>query len=339
MDNDCLFPLASKFYYSGVTKQFDNGTLKKITACESLKEYMVFKHPVSDQTQICKGSTIVGDHYHFILGLQTDYWNTPISKYFRLHDKQARVEKVRSLPSILQYYHQPPRVLEYQRIKDICEAENMKKYIEKRDKASDEKEKICYKSMIFVRNLLLDHKYKDLQELFKVCFKLDIKEFFQLYTQPNFDRISQKVLSMVKEHYQSMSMQECSDIIRQPDPAKYHDIQTSVKILEKLCANNGFSLVNMVNNVKRMFDKELPKINSIVFHGEPNSGKSYITRSLAELAKFCCEISDSGVLMWQSLVCCRIGPLKCLRRLLKAIEPRCRLKTSDTPGVTMFLLW
>ena len=114
---------------------------------------MVFKHPGANQTEVCKGSTIVGDHNHFILGLTTDYWNTSIGKYFQIADKQAKVEKVRSLPSILQYCHQPPRVLQYQKIKpgfemikDICEPEKMRQCIEKRDQANDEKEKISYKS-------------------------------------------------------------------------------------------------------------------------------------------------------------------------------------------------
>ena len=124
-----------------------------------------------------------------------------------------------------------------------------------------------------------------------MCFKEDIKEFFQLYSQPNFDRIFQKALSMVK--YQ--------------DSSSYHDNQTSDKILETICSNNGFSLINLVNNVTKVFDKDLPKINGLVFHGEPNSGKSYIVRSLAELAKFYWEINDSGVFMWQSLVACRFG--------------------------------
>ena len=75
------------------------------------------------------------------------------------------------------------------------------KYIEKRGQANVEKEKISYKSMIFIRNLLLDHNCKDLQELFNVRFKFQIKEFFQLYSQTNFEHIFDRMEIVLVDFY------------------------------------------------------------------------------------------------------------------------------------------
>ena len=70
------------------------------------------------------------------------------------------------------------------------------------------------------------------------------------------------------------------------DQTKYLDKDVSIKLLKEILTTQGISVIEFTTDVYELLTLAKPKTNLLCLEGVPNSGKSYIARSIAALYKY-----------------------------------------------------
>ena len=72
---------------------------------------------------------------------------------------------------------------------------------------------------------------------------------------------------------------------------RYLSTNKSLQIFTEWCDQQGLSKHELVQKFEDILPKAKPKINTMMFEGPPNAGKSFLIRSLLPIARFYAEIN------------------------------------------------
>lgn len=117
----------------------------------------------------------------------------------------------------------------------------------------------------------------------------DNSQFTDIYCKRTFTQNFKKALSLVRQstldkHYFELALEfkdlkkECLTPIR------------SANLMERWCKHQGIDARQFCKIVLQWFNRQNRKKNTLYLKGEPNSGKTYVAKSLEKAAKFYAEI-------------------------------------------------
>ncbi|KAI0229513.1 hypothetical protein LSAT2_020063, partial [Lamellibrachia satsuma] len=75
---------------------------------------------------------------------------------------------------------------------------------------------------------------------------------------------------------------------------KYLSVDVSIRLFRHLLKFHNHNVDNFVNDVWLLLTFSLPKTNLIFLHGVPNSGKSFVIRSIAALYKYSATVQGTS---------------------------------------------
>ncbi|CAI9727457.1 nonstructural [Octopus vulgaris] len=105
------------------------------------------------------------------------------------------------------------------------------------------------------------------------------------------------------------------------DTRHYLTKEVSLKIFHSILMTQEIDESTFVNNVWYLLNKKLPKCNLLVLRGLPNTGKSMVARSIAELFTHVSTIQGTSSFPFQNLLNVEIGLIE---------EPNFTLETLQT---------
>ena len=108
-----------------------------------------------------------------------------------------------------------------------------------------------------------------------------------------------------KNHGQSMNI-SMSPLSAKLDQA-YLNVDVSMRLLRHLLTHHDYNVESFVDDVWRILTLQLPKTNLLFVHGVPNSGKSYIIRSVAALYKYSATIQGTTSFPFMELAQASMG--------------------------------
>lgn len=79
--------------------------------------------------------------------------------------------------------------------------------------------------------------------------------------------------------------------------------EESAQVVRYLCYFNNINITVFIDNVHSIINCNMPKINTLYFHGPPNSGKTLVALSIARACKYYCNMQDfnrtGNQFMWE----------------------------------------
>ena len=123
------------------------------------------------------------------------------------------------------------------------------------------------------------------------------KILYEIYSKPSYNSTLHKAFALEKEIASKtdfMTVLHNYTVAHQQDhngTHKYLSSEKSLQIFEEWCTQQGIHMRDLVQMFKDILTKQKPKINTLMFQGQPNAGKSFIIRSLLPIARFYAEIN------------------------------------------------
>ena len=114
------------------------------------------------------------------------------------------------------------------------------------------------------------------------------ENFSRALIHPHFDNILNKVFTMDRATEINTPFRVQLEKINweKYDQTKYLDKDVSLKLIKEILNAQGISLIEFTTDVYELLTLAKPKTNLLCLEGVPNSGKSYIARSIASLYKY-----------------------------------------------------
>ena len=124
----------------------------------------------------------------------------------------------------------------------------------------------------------------------------DTSTFERALTHPLFDSVCFKVFAVDKSLEVMQGFKARFEQIKwekfEGNDA-YLNVDASMRLIRHLLSHHEYSVESFVDDVWRILTLQLPKTNLLFVHGVPNSGKSYIIRSIAALYKYSATIQGT----------------------------------------------
>ena len=127
--------------------------------------------------------------------------------------------------------------------------------------------------------------------------------FSECVSSGNYDVICKKAAELYRTTVCHLTLEEIFD---NPDndwrsDIKFLSFQESSKLFEKWIQHNNFNLTQFISNIFDVLKRKTPKVNTFCLQGPPNSGKSYVLRSLVQWFQFFGEVRGGANynFLWQ----------------------------------------
>ncbi len=133
---------------------------------------------------------------------------------------------------------------------------------------------------------------RDATELSAILYKRNKVNFTM---HPAFDTVANRLIDAERhflkdELWYDIMVRHGEDFYTQRVNAA--DVTDSVAWIEKIVDHNGFDPAPFFRTIKGVVDRDKPKLNSLLFYGPPNSGKSLLAESIAESCIATCNVSQ-----------------------------------------------
>jgi non-structural protein NS1 len=281
-------------------------------ALDQKRNFIIIKHEPKTAPNIpCEYD---GLHYHGLakqrgVDIRNERAWQRVKENIRLHNGWFKHTRVISLRGLCAYLQMPGKEVVLKNISDTLRetwdsitqedidnqvAKKTREMLEKKEKRDDINtlRQLMLESGFFTESELL-HKYSK-NETFTTIFK-----------KKNFSHNMDKAKQLAAQYILEMSVEDLFEMAKKRDwPSdKYMSPEESVEVVKEWCGCQGIPYTVLVGDLYEFMDRKRKKTNTFWMHGQSNAGKSFIARSLQELAVlYHCVPPGSNRFMWQDCI-------------------------------------
>lgn len=166
-----------------------------------------------------------------------------------------------------------------------------------------------YYRIDFLTRLMERYRTSDMPTIKRQCLKnpAEWEEFVECLSGSSFDIHYKKAADIYRTKQCSKKISEL--ILEEPQTEwnrpPYLSKQQSLEIFDKWLKQQNFDKSQFLDDLYKVLERKLPKINTFVLHGPPNSGKSFILRSLIPHYSYFGEVRGGGsnyTFLWQDCI-------------------------------------
>lgn len=108
----------------------------------------------------------------------------------------------------------------------------------------------------------------------------DWNKYVQILATPSFEQIWKKAVSLMKSTYLNKDITKLFELPLNTKDVKYHTVKESIDAFQRWCKAQEIDELDFVTKLFNVLKRKVPKLNTFAIQGAPNSGKSFILRSL-----------------------------------------------------------
>lgn len=158
----------------------------------------------------------------------------------------------------------------------------------------------------YLKYLVTTYGHACREELVEGALKAKYTSTFEkALTHPYFDNVCSKVFAVdqAMEQMQGFKMLYSNmNWNKYTESDKYLNVDASLRLFRHLLKHHEINTDNFVDDLWRLLTFTQPKTNMIFLHGVPNSGKSYVIRSLVSLFKYSATCQGTSSFPFMELV-------------------------------------
>lgn len=316
---------------------FQINSNRKIIEFIQINKATVIYHP--KESEICqKKEWNAFNHFHIIWNSETRPGENQRLKYLRsLYKKGTQLarhipecQRVKFPSSIANYFCQLPRYLLIKGLGTInaefaewCTNEYIPKssLIPKPTTSREISDEPTFKSKSgttltlfnYLTYIFTSKKFRSEQDMKSHWLNRSNNDnFMRAISHPMYDSVMKKVLECVKLKTLMMPFKEKFETMNwdqfNPNKSKiWMDKECSLKIFKSILMTQGIEEQVFVKTVWDLLNKTKPKTNLLVLTGLPNTGKSMIARSIADLFTHVSTIQGTSSFPFQNLINVELG--------------------------------
>lgn len=310
MDRQC----EASFSYRAIVFALKPGiTLAKNLAVKKLLSYrsvIICEHPKED-TGDCEWNEL---HYHGIVESPSQYRfdaDRVFNQIKQEHCTWFKSEQCKVPVNFLAYMQIPPKTIVYKNERndnsDLCMLEaqitpELIAEVKERKSKRIEFKREGSNDIMQIKDLIIRSGAQSEAELLN-CYHND-PIFENLYCKRTFSTNFKKALNFA---IQTTLDKDYRDLCRDFDDKNNECMsrKRSADLIEKWCAFQGICVKQFALNVVSLMDRKMRKQNTIILEGTPNSGKTFIAKSICKACIFFGEVSQGSAgyaFMWQDCV-------------------------------------
>lgn len=274
------------------------------------RSVVISEHPPSENS-LCEWE---GLHYHGIVEHPTDYRfdsDRIFNQFKAQHCEWFKSERCKMPVNFAAYMQIPPRRICYRNFRDensdlplifdqVTDELLLSVAQRKDDRVNAKKE--GSNDIMYIKDLILKSNAQSESELVNLFH--DDSHFEQVYCKRTFTTNFKKALTFAIQQCLDTPIRTlCCDFKDQH--AECLQPSTSAELMEKWFRFQGICPQTFVSKLLQCLDRQKRKLNTFVLIGEPNSGKTFIAKSLQKACRFYGEISQGTAgyaFMWQDCV-------------------------------------
>lgn len=116
-------------------------------------------------------------------------------------------------------------------------------------------------------------------------YKEEPMETTALFQQSDFSRLFEKAKTLCSQRILDMKFDElCANYSCYQDDG-FETVERSVQVMEKWCEDQRIDVYRFARDIQQFIDMQNRKVNCLYLQGQPNSGKSLIAKSIANLCQ------------------------------------------------------
>jgi len=177
------------------------------------------------------------------------------------------------------------------------------------------KEDANYHRITNLVKLMQKYNCSEINDLRQKVYNIsgDWDTYRQLMCLPSFDTLTKKAMELYRAEELAIPIAERFDTKIAKKRWTAHGTEElmtltqSLDVFEKWCEHQKIERDDFVDNVFNVLSREIPKKNTLMLEGSPNSGKSYILRSIVPYYKYWGEVHSMAggyAFVWQSCLDC-----------------------------------
>jgi Parvovirus non-structural protein NS1 len=276
------------------------------------RSFIIVKHDPKDAPNIpCEYPEL---HYHGItnqrgVDIRNERCWQRVRDCIKECDGYFKSQRVFSLPALCAYLQMPGKEVLIDQLRDnmrdvwsaVTDADIQKQVKKKTERAIEKKEKSC--DINTLRQFMLDSgAFTETEILHKY---LQNETFISIFKKKNFGLNLDKAKQLASQQIIEMSVEDLFGLARKRvyDPEKYLTPEESLDVIKNWCRIQGIPLRKFVGDLYQFMDRGKKKVNTFWMHGISNAGKSYIARSMQQLAVLTHSVPPgSNRFMWQDCI-------------------------------------
>lgn len=293
----------------------DNLTAKK---CLTYRNITVSEHP-PDSNPSCEWNTL---HYHAIVQHPVQYRFDVDKQFLKFKDSCSffKSEQCKLPQNFMAYIMVPPRHIVFRQhpdwstlpmLEDDVTPELIQEVKERKEKRFETKME-SGKDISNLKDLIVKTSAQTEAELIELMHS-DSK-FQEMYYKRTWQNNFKKALTIAQMQVKDTPFYELAESF-QDTKGQCISVKESTELLKDWCKFQNIDPTQFLRDIYDLMDQKLRKKNTLYLRGAPNSGKSYIARSLCKASRFFGQISQGTAgyaFMWQD----------CLnKRLIEINEP------------------
>lgn len=167
----------------------------------------------------------------------------------------------------------------------------------------------AYYRIEFLTNLMAKYRTSDMPTIKRQCLQnqAEWEEFVECLSGSGFDVQYKKAADIYRTKQCSKTIKTLIQEEPQPEWSRhpYMSVERSLQIFDQWIRHQEFDKGTFIDQLYGVLERKYPKKNTFVLYGEPNSGKSYILRSLIPHYSYFGEVrggSNNYTFLWQDCV-------------------------------------